>query len=322
MWVTMVKKRLASGEPCRKCVQSEELLRQRGLWNQIDEVVWADESDPSSAGHDLAHEHGVDTAPFYIADGTAYRSTLLLIREVLDAAPKDFAPEEGEPHEIVRWALERHGPETAVAFSGAEDVAVIHIASSTGLPFVAVTIDTGRLHPETYAFIDQVRERYDLDLKITAPDAVEVSSLVSAKGLFSFYRDGHRECCDIRKVRPLAAALRGRPAWLTGQRRDQATTRGELAVVEDDRLFGSSGTPLAKINPLASWSREQVWGFIREHDIPFNPLHERGFASIGCAPCTRPITSGQTEREGRWWWENESTKECGLHAGNLAATGD
>jgi phosphoadenosine phosphosulfate reductase len=262
----------------------------------------------------LARTHGVDTAPFYIAGGVVYRSTLLLIREVLDAPRSGFDPESAEPAEIVRWALETHGPKTAVAFSGAEDVALIHIAAEVGLPFVALTIDTGRLHPETYAFIDEVRERYDLDLWITAPEAAEVSALVTTKGLFSFYRDGHAECCELRKVRPLTRALAGRPAWLTGQRRDQAATRGELAVVEDDRVFG-----LAKVNPLASWSRDQVWDFIRANDIPFNPLHARGFASIGCAPCTRPITPGQAEREGRWWWENEAAKECGLHAGNLSA---
>lgn len=313
MSVVMVKKRLASGEPCRKCIQSEDLLRKRGLWNRVDEVIWADEGDPSSAGMVLAAKHGIDTAPFYIVDGdVVYRSALKLIREVLSARADD--PEAMEPAEIVRWALERHGPETAIAFSGAEDVALIHLAAATGLPFVAVTVDTGRLHPETYEFIDQVRERYGLDLRVTAPDAAELAALVSAKGLFSFYRDGHRECCDIRKVRPLARALAGRPAWLTGQRRDQGATRGELAVVEDDPVFG-----LAKINPLAAWSRDQVWGFIRDNQVPFNPLSARGFASIGCAPCTRPITPGQSERDGRWWWEEPDAKECGLHAGNLAA---
>lgn len=313
MSVVMVKKRLASGEPCRKCVQSEELLRQRGLWEQIDRVVWADESDPGSEGMRLAAEHGVETAPFYIVDGErVVRSTLLLIREV--GAARAAEPETMEPQEVVRWALERHGAETAIAFSGAEDVAVIHMAAETGLPFVAITVDTGRLHPETYAFVDEIRERYDLDLRITAPDAAELEALVSAKGLFSFYRDGHGECCDIRKVRPLARALHGRPAWLTGQRRDQSATRGELAVVEHDPVFG-----LVKINPLAAWSRDDLWRFIHERGVPFNPLHARGFASIGCAPCTRPITPGQSERDGRWWWEEPEAKECGLHAGNLAS---
>lgn len=314
MRVVMVKKRLSSGDACRKCVQSEELLRQRGHWERIDEVVWADESDPESPGARLAREHGVDTAPFYVVDGRVYRSTLLLIREVLDAPAAGFDPESAGPAAIVRWALETHGGATAIAFSGAEDVALIHLAAATGLPFVALTVDTGRLHPETYAFIDEVRDRYDLDLVVTAPDAAEVSTLVSAKGLFSFYRDGHGECCDIRKVRPLARALAGRPAWLTGQRRDQAVTRGELAVVEDDRVFG-----LVKVNPLASWSRDRLWDFIRAEAIPYNPLHARGFASIGCAPCTRPITPGQAEREGRWWWEDDGAKECGLHPNKLSA---
>ena len=312
MSIVMVKKRLASGEPCRKCAQSEELLVERGLFERIDEIVWADEGDDSSPGSVLARAHDVDTAPFYIVDDSrVYRSTLLLIREVLEKR-SGFDPEAATPAEVVEWALKTHGGQTAIAFSGAEDVALIHLAAKTGLPFVALTIDTGRLHPETYMFIDQVREHYDLDLVVTAPDATELSQLVNTKGLFSFYRDGHRECCDIRKVRPLAKALSGRPAWMTGQRRDQSATRGELAVVQDDQSFG-----LAKINPLAAWSRDQVWGFIRANDVPFNPLHARGFASIGCAPCTRPITPGQSEREGRWWWEEAEKKECGLHAGNL-----
>ena len=311
MAVVMVKKRLASGEPCRKCVQSEELLRRRGLWDRIDQVVWADEADPASEGMVLAARFGVETAPFYIVDGeVVYRSALKLIRDVLSGSdPGD--PETMEPAEVVRWALSRHGAETAIAFSGAEDVALIHMAAATGLPFVTITVDTGRLHPETYEFIDQVRERYGLDLRVTAPEAAEVSALVSEKGLLSFYRDGHQECCDVRKVRPLRRALEGRPAWLTGQRRDQAATRGELAVVESDRIFG-----LVKVNPLAAWSRDQVWSFIHDNDVPFNPLSARGFASIGCAPSTRPITFGQSERDGRWWWEEPEEKECGLHGGN------
>ena len=138
------------------------------------------------------------------------------------------------------------------------------------------------------------------------------------KGLFSFYRDGHKECCGIRKVEPLVRALRPLKAWVTGQRRDQSPgTRAEVPVVQLDSTFGSPERPLVKFNPLANWSSKQVWAYIREHEVPYNALHERGFFSIGCEPCTRPINPGQHEREGRWWWEEETLKECGLHAGNV-----
>jgi phosphoadenosine phosphosulfate reductase len=333
MSVVMVKKRLASGEPCRKCIQAEELLRSRGLWDSIDEVLWADELDPGSPGTLLAHRHQVAEAPFYVVDGDrVYTSTLLLAREVLRHRASTVVGATGEsedldigaaavrladatPKAIIRWALESFGSRTALAFSGAEDVVAVHLAAETGLPFELVTIDTGRLHPETYELIEAVRQRYGVDLVVAAPDTGELEALVNAKGLFSFYEDGHAECCEIRKVRPLGRALAGRPAWITGQRRDHGSaTRSELAVVERDRVFGSAGRPLIKVNPLANWTSEQVWAFIREHQIPYNALHDRGYASIGCAPCTRAISAGESVRDGRWWWESDETRECGLHA--------
>jgi phosphoadenosine phosphosulfate reductase len=141
---------------------------------------------------------------------------------------------------------------------------------------------------------------------------------VREKGLFSFFKDGHKECCGVRKVEPLVRALRPLKAWVTGQRKDQSPgTRAEVPVVQLDATFGSPERPLVKFNPLANWSSKQVWAYIREHDVPYNSLHERGFVSIGCEPCTRPINPGQHEREGRWWWEEETMKECGLHAGNV-----
>jgi thioredoxin-dependent adenylylsulfate APS reductase len=335
----MVKKRLLSGEPCRKCIQTEEMLRQRGLWDRIDEVVWAQEGDPQSPGMQLAERFGVDTAPFFLVadDGgqvSAIRSALQLIREhlqparpegdgrarELDAAAAAAELATAAPEQIVRWGQERFGADLVIAFGGSDDVALIDMAAKSGLPFSVVTIDTGRLHPETYEFVDRVRRHYGIEIQVTSPDAVPIEALVRRKGLFSFYQDGHTECCAIRKVDPLRRVLSGFRAWATGQRRDQnAATRGALPTVELDPVFTGVTGALVKLNPLAGWSRDDLWAYLRAHQVPSNALHARGFASIGCAPCTRAIAPGQSEREGRWWWEDAGKKECGLHAGNLTA---
>lgn len=338
MHVTMVKKRLENGEPCRKCAQTEELLRSRGLWHRIDEVAWADENDPNSPGGRLAAKHGVAVAPFFIVrdeDGTetVYESALKFIKDCLSEAPPtvqsralgdidvDAARKELEgrhPSEILKWALERHGTLCGIAFSGAEDVVLIHMAHALGLPFTAFTLDTGRLHPETYRFIERVRKHYGVDIAMMSPDPVPLEALVKKKGLFSFYEDGHEECCGIRKVEPLRRALGKLAAWVTGQRRDQSpATRSTIPVIEHDRTFSGITGHLLKLNPLAAWSSKQTWDFIREERIPFNPLHERGFISIGCEPCTRAILPGEHERAGRFWWEDTTKRECGLHIANL-----
>lgn len=333
MVVTMVKKRLASGEPCRKCAQTEDMLRRRGLWERIDEVVWAEEDDPDSPGMQLAARLGVERAPFFVVtDGSAevvYESALKLIKERLSAeraaasadvtVPDDAPAADAEPLDIVRWGLERFGAACAIAFSGADDVVLVDLAARTGLPFSVLTVDTGRLHPETYEFLETVRSRYGVALHVAAAEPEPVQALVREKGLFSFYEDGHQECCGVRKVEPLRRALAGYRAWMTGQRRDQsADTRADLGIVERDPTFaGAGGGALTKLNPLAAWSSAQVWAYIHERGVPYNPLHERGFVSIGCAPCTRAIAPGQHERAGRWWWEEADKKECGLHAGNL-----
>lgn len=223
------------------------------------------------------------------------------------------------PRDILAFALENFSPRIGVSFSGAEDVVLVDLASRIGGQFQVFSLDTGRLHPETYQFLDQVRERYNLPIELFFPQAKAVEQFVRDKGLFSFYRDGHKECCGIRKVEPLKRALSGLDAWVTGQRRDQSpSTRTRIAVAEIDPVF-SNGRQLVKFNPLANWSSKQVWNYIRENDVPFNPLHTRGFVSIGCEPCTRTVRPGQHEREGRWWWEDATKKECGLHSGNVAA---
>lgn len=220
---------------------------------------------------------------------------------------------------IVARALELGGDTLAISFSGAEDVLLLEYAHRSGRPFRVLTLDTGRLHPETYRFIEQVEQHYGLRIELAFPEAVRVEALVRDKGLFSFYQDGHGECCGIRKVEPLARRLAELRMWMTGQRRDQSpNTRDAVEIVELDRRFtGVHGTPLVKWNPLAHMSSADVWDAIRAFEVPFNPLHARGFVSIGCEPCTRAILPGQHEREGRWWWEHEGKKECGLHLPGL-----
>lgn len=336
MHVTMVKKRLMGGAACRKCEQAEELFKRRGLWNRIDEVVWADEEDPTSPGMILAAKHHVDIAPFFIVrepEGTetVFESALKLIKDRLSDAPPG-APttpvdgdietaaadlEKAHPREILKWGLSRFGARLGIAFSGAEDVVLVHLASDLGLPYSVFCLDTGRLHPETYRFIDTVRKTYGVEIRMMSPDAPALEAFVRKKGLFSFYEDGHEECCGIRKVEPLRRALSELSAWASGQRRDQSpATRAAIPVVEYDRMFTGAQGQLVKLNPLAAWTSADTWAFIRENRIPFNPLHERGMISIGCEPCTRAILPGEHERAGRWWWEESTKKECGLHIAN------
>ena len=227
------------------------------------------------------------------------------------------------PYRIVEAALQHYGGDLHVAFSGAEDIVLIDFIAQIGGGARVFCLDTGRLHPETYAFIEQVRAHYNIAIDVMFPDATAVQSLVANKGLFSFRQDGHKECCGIRKVGPLRRALSGASAWMTGQRRDQSPeTRADVPIVQLDEAFGSPERPLVKFNPLANWTSAQVWSYIRGGGLPFNELHSRGFVSIGCEPCTRPVLPGQHEREGRWWWELPDDKECGLHVGTAdGATG-
>jgi len=204
----------------------------------------------------------------------------------------------------LRFGLERFGERCAIAFSGAEDVVLIDMTTSLGLPFSVFTLDTGRLHDETYQFIDDIRRRYGCEIQTLLPDAGEVTDLMSRKGQNSFYRDGHMECCAIRKVRPLSRVLAGFDAWVTGQRRD-GRSPNDLPVIQSDSSFRGAGRALVRLNPLARWSRGEVLDYIRRHEVPTNPLHDRGFASIGCAPCTRARTGAPDEPD-RWWWEGRT----------------
>lgn len=229
--------------------------------------------------------------------------------------PKQLANEydEQSPAAIIKLALESFD-KIAISFSGAEDVVLIDIATKINPDVKVFSLDTGRLHAETYRFIEQVRTHYNIEIDVLSPDAKAVQDLVHTKGLYSFYKDGHKECCSIRKVIPLRRHLANLDAWITGQRKDQSPdTRNAVPVVEKDAAFSSSDKNFYKFNPLANWTSAQVWEYIRSNDVPFNALHEQGFSSIGCEPCTRPVLPNQHEREGRWWWEESTQKECGLH---------
>ncbi|PZC43187.1 MAG: phosphoadenosine phosphosulfate reductase [Chloroflexi bacterium] len=228
-----------------------------------------------------------------------------------------------DPRGTVARALALFPGETLISFSGAEDVALIDMAAKSGSPYRVFTLDTGRLHPETLEFMELVRKRYQVGIEAAFPQPEAVLVLVREKGLFSFYADGHEECCRIRKVEPLRRMLAGAGAYITGQRQDQSpATRAAIPLVQEDPGFSTDpATPLIKFNPLAQWTSAQVWDYIREYDVPYNALHDRGFQSIGCAPCTRATNPGEHERAGRWSWEEATQKECGLHAMNVPGGG-
>lgn len=226
------------------------------------------------------------------------------------------------PVQILEAAVQEHGDQLTLAFSGAEDVILLEYMRQAGLQCRVFCLDTGRLHPETHRFIARVESHFGVRVEARFPESAPVEALVRRKGLFSFFDDGHEECCGIRKVEPLRRELAGVRGWITGQRRDQSPgTRSRVAPVEVDQAHrGVDGQPVLKWNPLATRTSAEVWDAIRAFEVPYNALHDRGFVSIGCEPCTRSILPGQHEREGRWWWENEGNKECGLHEINLVQT--
>ena len=214
--------------------------------------------------------------------------------------------------EVLRWALDEFHPRIAIATSfQAESMVLIDQATKIRPDVRIFTIDTGRLPQETYTLIDDIRHRYDLKVEVVVPDTARVQAMVRQHGMNLFYRHETLRmlCCHIRKVEPLQRALSGLDAWIAGLRRDQGATRADTAKVEIDATHGG----IVKVNPLADWTKERVWDYIRSHKLPYNALYDQGYTSIGCAPCTRSIGPGEDERAGRWWWENSGLKECGLH---------
>ena len=213
--------------------------------------------------------------------------------------------------EIIEWTYERFERVALVASFQAESGVLIDMASRIVDELEVVTLDTGRLPEETHTIMERLRRRYPIRLRVVSPDPDELEALTAEHGtnLFRQSVDLRLRCCDVRKVRPLRRALEGYDAWITGVRRDQAHTRGGTPAVaidhEHDGIF--------KVAPLAGWSRADVFQYLEQHGVPQHPLYARGYTSIGCAPCTRATTPGEDERAGRWWWEQDQTKECGLH---------
>lgn len=214
--------------------------------------------------------------------------------------------------EVLAWALDRFHPSCALsAGGGAEGMALLDMAWRINPGVRIFTLDTGRLPQETYDLFDAVRERYGIQVEVLFPDNRDVESMVRDRGLNLMYKsvDLRLECCDVRKVRPMERYLDGLDAWITGLRRAQWKTRERVHKVEVDEAHGG----MVKVNPLADWSRQQVWDYIHAHDVPYHSLLDQGYTSIGCAPCTRKIEPGENDRAGRWWWESDTEKECGIH---------
>jgi phosphoadenosine phosphosulfate reductase len=211
---------------------------------------------------------------------------------------------------ILGRVASEYSPAVFASSLAAEDMVLTDMILKSGLPIGIFSLETGRLHKETLAVIDQVKAHYGHDIALYRPRAELVDEYVTKNGLNAFYDsvEMRKACCHVRKVEPLGRALDGKKAWITGQRRAQSTTRAELAVQEDDAAHG-----MQKFNPLADWSEQDVWDYIRQNEVPYNALHDRGYPSIGCEPCTRAIQPGEDVRAGRWWWENPESKECGLH---------
>ena len=214
--------------------------------------------------------------------------------------------------EVVRWTLETFGSKVALASSfSAEDVAIIHMMVQVNPKSRIFTLDTGRLDQETYDVMDKIRDTYHVAIEVMFPNAETVERMVREKGLNLFYHsiENRKLCCGIRKVEPLNRALATVDAWMTGLRREQVVTRAAVKKVDLDADHGG----IAKINPLADWTWQQTTEYVKHNGIPYNALHDQGYPSIGCAPCTRAIKPGEDFRAGRWWWERPEQKECGLH---------
>jgi thioredoxin-dependent adenylylsulfate APS reductase len=222
------------------------------------------------------------------------------------------------PEALLEWALRRWGQRLMICTSfQAGGVVIVDMAVRIEPSVRIVTLDTGRLPQETHDLIERVRERYGVDVEMLFPDGRELGQMLAANGPNFFYRsvEARLECCRVRKVEPLRKVLGEAAAWVTGLRRSQASSRARVAKVELDHAHGG----IVKLNPLADWSDARVWAYIEEHALPYHDLYDRGYTSIGCAPCTRPVAPGAEARSGRWWWERCGPKECGLHGSSARA---
>jgi phosphoadenosine phosphosulfate reductase len=220
--------------------------------------------------------------------------------------------EEKTATELIRWGLDQFGDEIALATSfGAEDVVLIDMAAKIDPKIQVFTLDTGRLPEATYEVMERIIEQYHLNIKSYSPSTEALERMLYEHGPNLFYRSAklRKLCCSIRKIEPLQRALSSLSAWICGLRREQSITRAQVGKVETD--VGNNS--ITKINPLADWTQDEIWTYIKEKDVPYNRLHDEGYPSIGCQPCTRAVLPGEDVRAGRWWWENPEQKECGLH---------
>lgn len=217
------------------------------------------------------------------------------------------------PLPVLQWVEKNINQPVFASSLGQEDQMILHLIAAHQLAIPVITLDTGRLFPETYDLIAENEERFGIKIQIFFPDAAEVEAMVAEEGINLFLNgvEQRKHCCQVRKINPLRRVLRQSGGWVCGLRREQSSTRSELKVIEWDETNG-----IPKINPLHNWSLEQVTGYLKENGVPYNPLHDQGFISIGCACCTRAVQPGEDVRAGRWWWEKPEQKECGLHLVN------
>jgi phosphoadenosine phosphosulfate reductase len=231
----------------------------------------------------------------------------------LEAGELAVEYETQEPEDVLEWAFERFGPQRLglVTSFQADGMVLLDMAHRLNPRVRVITVDTGRLPPEQYDMIEEVRRRYGIRVEVFFPEAAAVEAMVTRNGVNLFYESVKNRllCCQVRKVLPLNRVLKGLDAWITGLRRDQWATRANLKKIELDHDHGG----IVKLAPLVDWTHDDVWDYIRENDLPVHPLYARGYTSIGCGPCTRPVAEGADPRSGRWWWETDAPKECGMH---------
>lgn len=230
-------------------------------------------------------------------------------KEQIQALNERFA--HASPQEVVAWALAEFGDKVALSSSlGPEDQVLTDMVCKQNRNAHIFTLDTGRLFPETYSLMDKTNMQYGIKIRVYFPNNEAVEHMVNTCGMNLFYEsiEKRHQCCHVRKLEPLSRAFKGLDAWICGLRRSQSVTRHDMQTVEWDELNG-----IIKINPLIDWSEEDVWAYIRKESVPYNKLHDQGFPSIGCQPCTRAVQPGEDVRAGRWWWESPEHRECGLH---------
>ena len=216
------------------------------------------------------------------------------------------------PQEILEYFLNEYKNDAALSSSlGAEDQVLTDMIFKLDSKANIFTLDTGRLHPETYNVMDETNLKYNVKLNVFFPKNEDIETLYNTQGINGHFEsiDNRKNCCGIRKMEPLKRALKPLKVWITGLRAAQSVTRTDMPIVEFDEHFD-----VVKVNPLINWNEDDVWDYIKANSVPYNKLHDQGYPSIGCAPCTRPVKAGEDIRSGRWWWENPEHKECGLHA--------